>query len=612
MTCRRLRVGVLFFCMLVLGCLWDCQKVSAEEIGQLPEGDILIVYSDDASVAEQDQMMLLVENLTYQNYQVTFAPASDCVGNLDQFKSIICYKVERYPTELVWELYERENRDIRILFMGNQFLQDYLMQTGRSGHYQKLNTQVARLGYAFSVSRQIEALIREDSFVFLKNTDDTTGELEAAGVDGYFYAENGVLSHIPLTDLEEPLVRAASFREISQWLWREAYPAGTYAQYIVLNQVYPFQNPDRLLTVVQKLVERELPFIITVMPLYEHGDYPAMDRFCEVLRYAQANGAMIMIHTPINQMPQFDAKRVNEALTEAIDIYLQHDVYPIGLQVPRSWMFREDTLGVMERYRTILVDQSSDRLIYSDVVLNSNAMYIKGHQWIAPTVVLDTEGTSYLTNYSSAVYFDIAEEEEEIDKRLKACMESETPFKNIWTVDHEVRTDRDERLYQNGYLTINGELKKLVYEPGEEQEEFAYNRNVLARVSRDLTSQNRKLLVAVLAVSVLFVGFIFIARYRNRRRFFFPVSDNPWEGLDDEALGEVLEQQLREREEQERKEQEREEQEDDLEFWDLSETDDYDIRELHGKDNYDIRQLSGEDDYDITEISEKDDYEYRL
>lgn len=592
MTYRRLKAGVLFFCMLMLGALWMCQRVSAEEIKQLPEGDILIVYSDDASVSERDNLMLLVENLTYQNYTVTYAPASECAGNLRGFESILFYKVERYPGELLWEVYEEEKaEDVRLLFVGNRFLEDYLQQTARTGKYLKKNTEVARLQYAFSSTRQMEALVLEDDFLFLKEYEESNGYLEASEQDGYFIAKSGNLYHIPLTGFDNSLVRAAAFREISQWLWRRPYPMYTYAQYIVLNKVYPFQDPKRLLTAVEKLVELEQPFIITVMPIFEHGDYPAMEQFCEVLRYAQANGGMVIIHTPLNQMPQFDAGEVNEALTTAVGIYVEHGVYPMGLQVPRSWMFREDVLEIMSRYRTILVAEEADRLVYSEVVSNTNSAYLKEHQWIAPTIVLDTEGTSYLTNYSSAVYFDIMEEEAEFDKRLKACMESEVPLKNIWDADHKVQTERDEILYQDGYLTVNGEPGKLTYEPMEEQPEFEYKRNVLERMSRDLTSQNRKLLAAVLAVSILFVWFIIMARYRNRKRFLIPVSDNPWDGLDDEALSEVLEQQLMEREEQERQQREHTEKAEN----------DYDIRRLPSGADYDIVNIPEEDDYDIKE-----------
>ena len=122
-------------------------------------------------------------------------------------------------------------------------------------------------------------------------------------------------------------------------------------------------------------------------------------------------------------------------------------------------------------------------------------------------------------------------------------MESEVPLKNLMDANHEVRTNEDEIIYRNGYLTVNGENRNLDYEPGEYPEEFDYKRNMLERVSKDLTGQNQKLIFAVVTVSILFVAFILIARYRSYKRFFYRGSDNPWE-QDDEALIEQFERQL--------------------------------------------------------------------
>lgn len=549
MMYRRKIAGVIFFCMWMLSFLLNGQRALAEEIEQLPEGEILIVYSDDSTTVVRDKVMLLVENLTYQNYRVTYARASECADSLDDFESVILYDLERYPDELIPNLYEREKNKQSFLIMGNNFLREYYNYTGRGTQYVEADTQVARLEYSFSSSSVKESLVKESEIIFIKNPVETYGSVEAAGTEGYYIARRGVLYHIPLTDLDNPLVCATAFKEISEFVWNKEYEQYTYAQYIVLNQVYPFQNPEKLLNVVKDLIELKQPFIITVMPIYEHGDYPAMQEFCEVLKYAQANDGMIMIHTPLNQMPEFDATEVNRALSTAVNYYIEQGVYPMGLQVPRSWMFRQDTLEVMNGYDTILVSGEEDRLVYSDVNANSNGEYLAKHQWIAPVVELDTEGTSYLTNYSSAVFFDVTEDEEVLDKRIKACMESEVPLKNIWDAGHSVKTNTDEIVYQKGYLYINGVRTELSYEATEETtEDFEYKRNILERVSADLTGQNRKLIIAVIVVSILFVGFIISARRQNRNRFFIDDSDNPWADMDDELLAEQLEKQLQEKE----------------------------------------------------------------
>lgn len=556
--------GILLSCMFLLGILLPCATSLAQEREPVPESDILIIYSDGASASEQAKLLLLAENLTYQDYRVTFAPASLCVEALENYERLLFYKVERYPEELVGALLTREREGADILFMGNLFLRDYLQQTGRKSDYRFFDIEVGNLQYTFSATSVKETLALEDGFLFLTDKEaDTRGSVRLADTEGYFYANTGRLTHLTLTDLENPLVRAASFREISRWLWEEDYAQYTYAQYLVINQVYPFQNPDRLLFAIDKFIEQEQPFIITVMPIYEHEDYPAFERFCEVLRYAQANGGMIMIHSPLNQMAYFDADKVNEALTLAIGIYLDKGVYPMGLQFPESWLFRQDTLEVMSRFKTLLVAGEADRLQYADIDLYTNEPYFEQHQWIAPAIALDGEGTGYLTCYSSAVYFDIMDTEEEFDRRLNACLESEVPLKNIRDADHTVYTGTDELNYRNQSLYVNGELTGLSFTPAQISEDFSYNRNMLQRVSRDLTGQNQKLLLAVLSVSLLFILFIIIARYRNRMRFFVKLpagGDEAQQEEDDYELKEI----------------------------DVGELDDYDIKEIDPEDDYDL------------------------
>lgn len=545
MMYRRKLAGVIFFLALVLLFLFSGRRVLAEEISSLPEGDILIVYSDDATTVVRDKVMLLVENLTYQSYRVTYARASECVDSLDDFECLILYDIERYPEEFIPKLYEREKNKQPFMVMGNEFLREYYNNTGRATQYVDANTSVARLEYSFSSTSVKESLVKESEIIFIENPQKTFGKMEAAGTEGYYLGIKGVVHHIPLTDLDSPLVCAATFKEVSAFVWNKSYEQYTYAQYIVLNQVYPFQNPENLLKVVKQLVELKLPFIVTVMPVYEHGDYPAMQQFCEVLKYAQANNGMIIMHAPLNQLPEFDAYKMNEALAIAIGHYIEHGVYPMGLQVPRSWMFRQDTLDVMDGYGTILISGEEDRLVYSDIEANSNAEYLANHQWIAPVVELDTEGTAYLTNYSSVVFLDVAEDEEVIDKRIKACIESEVPIKNIWDANHYIETNTDKITYENGYLYVNGVRTDITYEASEDEaEEFEYKRNILERVSADLTGQNRKLIIAVIIVSVLFVLFIISARRQNRNRFFIDESANPWEDMDDEQIAEQLEKKL--------------------------------------------------------------------
>ncbi|WP_099468399.1 DUF2334 domain-containing protein [Konateibacter massiliensis] len=524
--------------------------VKAEETG-----DILLIYSDGADDETMEQVMSIVEYLTYQRFSVTYAPADDCLNELENYSSIICYKVERYPAELIGELKEREEEgnavlqaregiknssgenDIRLLFVGNEFLKTYLDKTERADRYEISDRQTGKLQYYFSDMNYKEALVKEENFLFLTgDLDYSAGSIEVEKAEGYFCARVGSLYHLPVTDLGTDLVKAAFIKEAAQWKWPYNGEPQSYAQYIVLDKVYPFQSAEKLLEIVNYLIGREEPFVISVMPVYDHGNYPTMQQFCEVLRYAQANGGTILIHSPINQMPSLDVELVNEYMTSAISIYMEQGVYLMGVEVPRNWMFNEDTIEIMSRFSTVLVSDEEDPLITSTEGMHSNVVYKDGHQWIAPAIQLDNSGVSFLKTNSFAVSFDITDDMELIKEKVSACITSFVPLKSLWDIDHSFWTDEDIMNYKNHIILVNGKRIENDFTATQYDDDFKYNRNTLQRYSKDLTNANKKLIVVVFVVSSLFLLFIFMARRQNKKAFFIKKGKKKDEAPSEEEL----------------------------------------------------------------------------
>lgn len=538
-----LLLPAFFFLLLPL-------KARAEET-VLPAGDILVVYSDDADGQTMDNVYEIVELLTYQSFQVTFASAADCTGSLANFRSIIFYEVESYPAAFIKEIreLEKENQkvldarpedydgatteDLRLLFVGNGFLKDYLDQSARFDTYQEYGSEVGSMSYSFQEYEEKEGLVRIKECLFLKDGYRyRSGSVAVEDTEGYFCAGKGAITHMPVSDITIPLVKAAFLREVAQWKWPYNGEPHAYAQYMVLNQVYPFQDPEKLLSVVKLFAEKKEPFVISVMPVYANSDYPAMQRFCEVLRYAQDNGGVIFLHAPINQMTEFDVDLVNEYMTLAVSAYMGQGVYPMGIQVPSNWMFHEDTMEIMSRFRTVLVAEEEDsRIERSGKEVKTNLVYRDGHQWIAPAIRLDTTGVSYTKVHSTAVYFDISQELSAIEEKLEACRSSFVPMKSLWDVEHSFWTDEDVMTYKNRIILVNGKRQERTFVPTVYEEEYSYHRNMLQRFSKDLTNENRKLIVAVVAVSGLFLLFIVMARHSNHGRFFYKEEDKDeyWE-----------------------------------------------------------------------------------
>ena len=92
-------------------------------------------------------------------------------------------------------------------------------------------------------------------------------------------------------------------------------------------------------------------------------------------------------------------------------------------------------------------------------------------------------------------------------------------------MDHSYWLDQQLMEYKNGNLILNGKKMDLSFTPSVYPEDFNYHRNMLLRFSKDLTTQNKRLVILVGVISVIFLFLILFARYRNRKHYFFPATE---------------------------------------------------------------------------------------
>lgn len=533
-NCSTTSKLALFAFIFVLASSLLTRQVAADEAIEkkaplIPLGDVLVVYSDGASEQEVESVSDIVEILTYQSFQVSYGNASQAIAAVEDFDYIICYEVDKYPSKLISTLAESEKNGAKLFFIGNQLIQKYVDQskknTGKYG-YATADVDVGKVTYFFDSSAEQSGLAKEDGFFFFtRGMGQESGVVEAGDQTGYVVAYDDVLTHMTLGDMQNALVKAIFAKEVARWKWAYDSDAHVYAQYIVLNEIYPFQDSDKLLQAVNLLIKRQEPFVISVMPTYVNADYPAMQRFCEVLRYAQDNGGAVIMHTPLNQRAALNADLLNEYVTLAMKNYMAQGVYPIGLQAPVDWMFDEEGIEVLSRFSTVFTIHEEDEASNFSETMHTNEVYKDGHQWVGPAIALDNSGVSYTKSYSTAVYIDFTEELSLIEERIEACQNSFVPLKSLWDVEHTFWTDQDLLLYKNGILTVNSERRERTYEPAEAEQDYEYNRNTLKRFSKNLAEENRKLVVVVVIVSILFVVFLYTARRNNKRKFFYHEQD---------------------------------------------------------------------------------------
>jgi hypothetical protein len=69
--------------------------------------------------------------------------------------------------------------------------------------------------------------------------------------------------------------------------------------YIMIDEVYPFDDRDMLELIADRFFRSGIPFVMSLMPVYQNTDYPAFKRYADTLRYIQSRSGSLIMHDPL-------------------------------------------------------------------------------------------------------------------------------------------------------------------------------------------------------------------------------------------------------------------------------------------------------------------------
>lgn len=131
--------------------------------------------------------------------------------------------------------------------------------------------------------------------------------------------------------------------------------------YLVLKNVYPYDNLEDLVKKVEYLKERGVNFIIDAMPVFNNQNFDSMKRYTEALRFCAANGGTIFISSPlIYQSKYINENELINKMTLAYEGFVNYWVYPMGITVPNEWIYSYDKENFINRSNTIFLWNNRD------------------------------------------------------------------------------------------------------------------------------------------------------------------------------------------------------------------------------------------------------------
>ena len=512
------RLLILCLCALLLAARGLPARAEADARAEAAQ--VLMLYDGRNPKTSREDVELFCGMMTALGKGLDFGDIRDFRESLSEYEYVVCYRLE--------EIGPREMAAIRdysgnLLILGSGFMARYLSDTGRPERILREGTlDRGVLRYAFSTEESFEEIVDVEDVSLFQTEGGERGVISVNGERYPFWSRVAGVRYSPVTSLAPELVRAALMQEISDWMWPYLDAPPAYGQYLVLDEIYPFMDPERLLAQVDALLADKIPFVLSVMPIYDNTSYPAMAQFCQVLRYAQKSGGFIIIRAPIIQTVERNMDEMFQVLTDGLQAYVDNGVYPLGIEVPVNWTNDKDYLELMRRYRTVFVFDDGNGSGFAPSGAGRNQLHFNHHQLIMPTIPLDRLGVSHLTCYSSAIYLkSYAVDAAQIHDVVSVMKGLRAPFGDLWKLNHAVWANDLFEIYEGGGLRVNGEPVELTYAPMEFDESYDYNRDIVQRVTVSIREQNRLLTAATAAIVLMFSVFILYLRRVNRRSFFY-------------------------------------------------------------------------------------------
>ncbi|MCR4651021.1 MAG: DUF2334 domain-containing protein [Lachnospiraceae bacterium] len=514
-SCASLLTLLLSIAVLLLTVLADTGKAEA---ASNPYYKALVITShglgskDDTNVRSVGEILMLLDLDAEYIYEEELA---DC--DLSEYEVVIWYM----PREDS-EAYPHLRRYMgHLMMLGNMVP----MRDHKEDIRSITDKANVRLEYTFRGEKTVTKTLVCDGISYFEDTEYQKGSLWVDNKRISLICGDEKLRYVCFADYKDNFAKAVLAEEIDTWLNADIDADDIYNQYIVLDNVYPFMDPEVLLETVNYLIDSNMPYVISVMPIYAHGDYPAMQQFTDIIRYAQDRNGSVILGEPTIQT-RVEPEELAGYLKLAQDAYYSNGVYPVGLEIPSEWTLNKDLQGVLSKYSTLFLH---DTAVYETVEYKSmNNRYIipANRTFIKPVIALDHGGASYIDAYPGAVYIDMSMDMDHIREMIDSAARSTIPCGDLMNRNHLVGLDDTNILrYKDGVMTLGSEIRDLTYVEEPVDEDFDYNRSVYYRATASLVTQNKYLTGFSLVALAVFLTMLFLARRQMKRRFF--LSDVP-------------------------------------------------------------------------------------
>lgn len=472
---------------------------------QADEENVLLlsdVEGDDGMEAALDYLRHL---MAYTNAQVTYADAWTDIGDVSAYTSVIVLVEE-----------ERELSKVTAQAIRASGVKTFVIGGGGLAQLTDRARQVPGsvvVRWENGGESTGDLLVYGDGITLLQGEGESLGGQVFVNGERYPLCQTvGQITHLAYFDASREVLCAALSAMIQAWQWPYDNLPTAYGSYLVLDQVYPFYEPARLMEITDMLEEEGVPYAVSLMPIYDHAEYPAMKRFCEYLRYLQSRGVGMILHMPQVSLAQVDQAELLRHMEIGYEAYSRYGVYPTALQAAEGYLLCEKGIELLRGFRTIFLFRSEEEI--PGETLSTNAARRNGHQIIAAAW---DDMQAFTSSFAQAIYLDVNEDVETLRDHVQRIKASRRVLKSLTQMENTLYL-ADSYIVQNSDgLTLNGERVDLSYVPFTYDADYEFDRGFAQYLTEQIETSNKWILTFVFVACTVFITFTVMSRRVMRR-----------------------------------------------------------------------------------------------
>ncbi|MCM3629677.1 hypothetical protein M3194_20260 [Paenibacillus glycanilyticus] len=303
------------------------------------------------------------------------------------------------------------------------------------------------------------------------------------------------------------------------WLGAEA-PTQSY---LLIRGVTPFIDLDRLEALSEQLYDAGIPFLVSVSPLFNNTDYPAMQRYMTALQTVQSYNGTVLVNVPPPSSMGQDASILKGQMDGFLNHLAEAGIAPLGMsgELKRAQeQVARDAGFAFSDTALLLPNEAGGSAAQSEAV---QPFASSPYSLPAEMLLQISRGNKIWPAFpvNLAVTLDWFESEAAQDDAVQSMAGSWLPFADFKSGVHRLGSNAHKSESLDGALLLDGKPADLQDLANPAEDELTVKQPVQEESFHLLFSvQSRILIVLIITTLMLFVVFLTIGYRLYKKKYY--------------------------------------------------------------------------------------------